>query len=262
VIGKTSSSGVEDLSAYFPYGERTYGARPVSDLWAFVGSLGYRRFDDTLYDVWNRWLETNAGHWKSLDPLWPDELPYMYVAGMPHATVDPSGLACTNSAMKGLLSCSFRKEKIFKHKKTRTYKEARGCDKCQCPGPLKCYISAQVNTVQKGYSVATMKISSFSIEGDCGIVGNFLLHKAKGVLSDIYVDILKSLFGGQKGVAQKGWYIDCTGVANLWIAIFECGPQYCDGYSNASCRPSYPPPEPGPPMPGAQIRGGGSPIWN
>jgi len=92
VIGKTSSSGVEDLSAYFPYGERTYGARPVSDLWAFVGWLGYRRFDDTLYDVWNRWYETNAGHWKSLDALWPDELAYMYVAGMPAMTVDWKGL--------------------------------------------------------------------------------------------------------------------------------------------------------------------------
>lgn len=92
VIGKTSSSGVEDLAQFFPYGGPYAGARPVSDLWAFVGSLGYRRFDDTLYDVWNRWLETDTGHWKSLDPLWPHQLAYVYVDGMPVIGTDAAGM--------------------------------------------------------------------------------------------------------------------------------------------------------------------------
>jgi len=93
-VGKTSSTGVGDLVAFFPYGEieDPNGARPPSNDWQFVGSYGVYAFSEFLKLMWHRWYDANAGSFRSVDPLWPRESAYGYVNGMPQMMVDWEGL--------------------------------------------------------------------------------------------------------------------------------------------------------------------------
>ncbi len=165
--------------------------------------------------------------------------------------------------MKGLLSCTFRKGSVTKHSKMSRNIKSLECDKCKNTGPLKCYVHASLSTIQKSYGRADMKIVSFSVEGDCGILGNALLNQLKGMLGSIFVDTLKGLFGGV-GEEKPIGYIDFTGTTDLWIAIFECGPEYCPKTKPPTPIPSFrkpQPPVPGPIMPGMLVRGDSNSIW-
>ncbi len=86
------NQNVTDTAAYWPYGEvavRT-GTTPTPLLYG--GTQGY--YSDILFQIYvrRRVLQSKIGNWTALDPLWPLDLPYVYVRSSPLSRVDPSGL--------------------------------------------------------------------------------------------------------------------------------------------------------------------------
>ncbi|RYG95788.1 MAG: hypothetical protein EON58_13460 [Alphaproteobacteria bacterium] len=92
VIQTRSSSGSTTSSTvYWPYGEtRTAsGANPTP--WGYVGTYGYHQDSGEMLYVRARDYRPSLERWQTVDPLWPQEPAYRYVAGMPTMAIDPSG---------------------------------------------------------------------------------------------------------------------------------------------------------------------------
>jgi RHS repeat-associated protein len=78
-------------TTYWPYGEvRTQtGTNPSP--FGFCGVWGfYTQAGQSTY-VRARYYRPNLGRWQTVDPLWPDELPYAYASLAPTRFVDPTG---------------------------------------------------------------------------------------------------------------------------------------------------------------------------
>jgi RHS repeat-associated protein len=86
---------ITDSFTYWPYGEvRTHtGTNPTP--FQFGGTLGY--YSDPWGGIYVRERELDAPlkGWLTVDPLWPNELPYGYVGGNPVSYTDPTGLGCS-----------------------------------------------------------------------------------------------------------------------------------------------------------------------
>jgi len=77
---------------YWPYGEvRTESGNKQSE-WGYVGLLGYLKDLAALLYVRARHYVPQKARWLTVDPLWPDEMAYLYGANSPAWIVDPSGL--------------------------------------------------------------------------------------------------------------------------------------------------------------------------
>ena len=87
-----TGSAVDELQ-YWPYGEIRNETGANSSPWTFVGLLGYFADGATTLYARSRHLALNYAQWLSVDPLWPREQAYQYVAGLPTTEVDPLGLS-------------------------------------------------------------------------------------------------------------------------------------------------------------------------
>src|SRR5580700_10284478 len=80
---------------YKPYGGQLAKTGTGSDpAFTWVGNQGYRQTANKYADVYiqARHYGTVQGTWTSVDALWPEEMPYVYVGGRPVVLVDPTGL--------------------------------------------------------------------------------------------------------------------------------------------------------------------------
>ena len=79
---------------YYPYGDLmfTSGSGP-NPKYLWVGSWGYREtsLNYASHYVRARHYDKTTGSWTTLDPLWPEELPFCYTRGKVLAWVDFSG---------------------------------------------------------------------------------------------------------------------------------------------------------------------------
>lgn len=91
------SAQVVNTYRYKPYGallaKTGVGADPS---FQWVGSQGYRQTSKKFSDVYvrARHYDTNTARWTTVDPLWPNELAYIYAACNPSHRTDPLGLFC------------------------------------------------------------------------------------------------------------------------------------------------------------------------
>jgi len=90
-----SSQAVVNTYRWKPFGERLAktgaGADPTL---GWVGAYGYRRTQRSRseYYMLARHYDSIGGRWTTVDPLWPEELAYLYCGTNPIARLDPSGL--------------------------------------------------------------------------------------------------------------------------------------------------------------------------
>ncbi len=102
LVQSRNSSGTKTYDAqYWPYGElqTSTGTNPSS--WGYVGLLGYLIDSATMLYVRARYLMTKFARWLNVDPLWPRELAYDYVRGLPVLFIDPTGMVCGGSSNPG-----------------------------------------------------------------------------------------------------------------------------------------------------------------
>jgi RHS repeat-associated protein len=94
-IGLMGSTGtLTDRWEYWPYGEVVSRTGTSATPLTFLGVLGY--FQDVLSKllyVSARHLRVDLARWLTLDPLWPAQKAFGYVANMPTEIADPSGLS-------------------------------------------------------------------------------------------------------------------------------------------------------------------------
>jgi len=93
-IGLMNSAGtMTDRWEYWPYGEVVSRTGTNATPLTFLGVIGY--FQDILsklFYVRARHLRVDLARWLTVDPLWPGQAAYTYVANMPAGKADPSGL--------------------------------------------------------------------------------------------------------------------------------------------------------------------------
>jgi RHS repeat-associated protein len=84
---------VKSTARYKPYGAdlATTGSQVA---FGWVGAPGYRRTGRIHQDIYvrARHASTAEGRWTTVDPLWAEELAYVYVGGNTTTLDDPSGL--------------------------------------------------------------------------------------------------------------------------------------------------------------------------
>jgi hypothetical protein len=81
-----------DTWQYWPYGEVSTRTGTSNTPFTFVGTLGYSKDQlDKLFYVRARHLRVDLAGWQTLDPLWPQELAFVYCDACPVACADPSG---------------------------------------------------------------------------------------------------------------------------------------------------------------------------
>ncbi|HMS56850.1 MAG TPA: RHS repeat-associated core domain-containing protein, partial [Fimbriimonadaceae bacterium] len=78
---------------YWPYGGIRTSTGSIVNPWRYGGTWG-SYFDGATYYIRRRVLRPDLTRWMTLDPVWPDELPYCYASVNPVTYIDPSGLAC------------------------------------------------------------------------------------------------------------------------------------------------------------------------
>lgn len=88
------AKNVVHTASYKPFGSLLNGTGEDPDF-GWVGTLGYRdqKLAHSKYYVRARHFSSDEGNWRSVDPLWPSQLPYAYAIGDPITVSDPSGLA-------------------------------------------------------------------------------------------------------------------------------------------------------------------------
>ena len=98
-----SSQTQTDTFFYWPFGEQRVRTGTTQIPFQFIGTLGY------YLDIANTWIYVRARHivpllgrWLTVDPLWPDQLPYAYAESRPTVLVDPSGYGCY---LRGVTFC-------------------------------------------------------------------------------------------------------------------------------------------------------------
>jgi len=136
VRSQINSAGSEAKHfTYWPYGEvRTTTGVASATPFQFCGTWGY--YTDPMgtnlpYYVRARYLRHDLGRWQTVDPLWPQEMPYGYVEGRVLARTDPSGRAskcsgdCCNDSVRlnGVFSSVYSHCGAKGWKKCPTYKE-------------------------------------------------------------------------------------------------------------------------------------------
>jgi RHS repeat-associated protein len=87
-----SSQNKTDEWTYWPYGEIRSHVGSSTTPFTFVGTLGYYMDQAAQLYVRARCLMTSLARWLTVDPLWPNERAYAYVAGRPQLGTDASGL--------------------------------------------------------------------------------------------------------------------------------------------------------------------------
>ena len=92
---RDSSGNVTYTADYWPYGEVRTSTGSKSSPWGFVGLLGYLTDLAKRLYVRARHYRPNVGQWQTVDPLWPDEMAYVYSNSAPNLNVDMTGLECT-----------------------------------------------------------------------------------------------------------------------------------------------------------------------
>lgn len=124
VTAVDQAKAVIHSARYKPYGAdlSSSGSKPA---FGWVGTLGYREtgLRGSEHYMRARHYGVSEGSWISVDPLWPVEQPYAYVAGNPSSFVDPYGLrpamacvpgpcdGCEDAAKAGKL-CQFIEARI------------------------------------------------------------------------------------------------------------------------------------------------------
>ena len=88
-----NESGVRAQTyTYWPYGEVRTSSGTVEQPLKFCGTWGYYTESASKQYVRARYYMQSLGRWQTVDPLWPGELAYGYVAGVVMSYVDPLGL--------------------------------------------------------------------------------------------------------------------------------------------------------------------------
>lgn len=93
-VALTDATTATDTMTYWPYGEIRTRTGTNATRFLFVGTLGYSKDGGSgiFHYVRARCYQASRGRWATVDPLWPDEPAYEYVANMPVQNIDPSGL--------------------------------------------------------------------------------------------------------------------------------------------------------------------------
>ncbi|MBL8048928.1 MAG: hypothetical protein JNJ45_09635 [Chthonomonas sp.] len=100
VTGTTLSDGSgSSYTRYKPYGSTYLGAVPTQ-FFAWTGQSGAQFMGFTFAEQYNRarWISVKTRQFITRDPLWPHQLPFVYVSGNPVTLIDPSGLAVGDCA--------------------------------------------------------------------------------------------------------------------------------------------------------------------
>ncbi len=89
VAGTTSTGSLTGSSVYSPYGR----SGSVSSGFGWNGSSGYYTTGRTYasHYVRARHYDSRNGRWNTVDPLWPTQMPFLYVSDSPVSAVDSSG---------------------------------------------------------------------------------------------------------------------------------------------------------------------------
>ena len=86
--------GVSTYTAdYWPYGEVRTSTGTNPSPWGFVGLLGYYTDALNFLYVRARYYRPQLTRWQTVDPLWPEVVPYAYGDLSPTFFIDPMGLA-------------------------------------------------------------------------------------------------------------------------------------------------------------------------
>jgi len=88
----STTGSVTDTYDYWPYGEiRNHSGSSITPF-TYVGTFGYYlQILNNFSYVRDRFLRQGLARWQSLDPFWPEEMPYAYVESSPTVYVDPTG---------------------------------------------------------------------------------------------------------------------------------------------------------------------------
>jgi RHS repeat-associated protein len=109
-----------DQWEYWPYGEVSAKTGTSATPFSFVGTLGYfSDHIDKLSYVRARNLRVDLCRWLTIDPQWPEELSYVYVADQPSSRKDPTGL--------GVFKCERCAAALF-----LMYKDSKEHECCHC----------------------------------------------------------------------------------------------------------------------------------
>ncbi len=82
---------VTDTFTYWPYGEIRTSTGSTATPFKFCGTWGYYSDATGRLYVRARFYRDKFARWQTVDPLWPSEQSYGYVAGLPVNFSDPSG---------------------------------------------------------------------------------------------------------------------------------------------------------------------------
>jgi RHS repeat-associated protein len=99
------SGNVTDTFTYWPFGEIQSHVGTSTTPFTFGGVLGC--YSDSWGGIYMRAREyvPQLARWLTVDPLWPDQLPYAYAGNSPVTQTDPTGLGLGNGLPKPLQGC-------------------------------------------------------------------------------------------------------------------------------------------------------------
>ena len=87
-----SSHTITDTFLWWPYGEQRSHVGSSKTPFGFEGGIGYYRNPSSRAAyARRRIIDFVSTQWLSVDPIWPEEFPYAYVADNPLTRVDPNG---------------------------------------------------------------------------------------------------------------------------------------------------------------------------
>jgi RHS repeat-associated protein len=237
------ASQLENAYRFKPYGGTLYKSGSGEDpRLRWTGDTGSRTTGNRYAGQYNRARHygTEQGQWTTVDPLWPKESAYGYVNGNPVSLVDPEGTTCQNTATKVSAECrtvNLGTGRVTWYKPEPFYHETRGCDKCKCPGPIRCAVQVTIRYVVTGYHSADAKLVSSDVQGSCGPLGNALIKGAKDIMGGYIAGMVGGAWRKPGTINKPGFYLDCTSESNFWLKVFECGPQYCPRTLPLHCLP-------------------------
>jgi|GEM_PF-6459866 len=174
VTGTSDSSGaVVNTYRHKPYGTQLAKAGAGADPnFQWVGTSGYRMtsLSHSSHYVRARHYAQEHGTWTTVDPLWPNQLPYSYAYGNPVTVIDFAGLlSCPRT------DCGMSDEEACDWERINRSDEVAGKDGitiCCGSKPIGCVFNKKLPAWPEAIRRCTQVHEQSHVDHDCSCVGN------------------------------------------------------------------------------------------